>query len=323
MTTGHDPTTVQGAPLVSVLMSVRNGMPYVRETIDSILAQTFQDWEFVINDNASNDGTVEYIESRAREDARIRFYPSARNLGCAGGFNRAFAHSSGRWVAIIDGDDRALPNRLERQLAFVASHPDIKVASCLAHYIDQEGRRVGKTAHNLTSPEAFRRYMETNEAIGILNPGAFIDRDAFVEAGGYRDEFFPAEDIDLWARISERGMILVQPERLMEYRVHAGSSVTQSFMAARMKYEWSRRCSAARRSGRPEPEWQAFLAEWHAEPWPRRLNRWRKINAKRFYRVAAYHWISRRRFVAALEFGVGTVLQPRYTLQRLSQQVLR
>jgi glycosyltransferase involved in cell wall biosynthesis len=313
----------RSTPTVSVLMSVRNGMPYVRETIDSIVAQSFADWEFVINDNASDDGTAEYIERRAREDSRIIFLPRTQNLGCAGGFNRALAASRGEWVAIIDADDRALPHRLERQLAFVAAYPGIKVASCLAHYIDSDGRRVGKTAHDLTSPEAFGRYMATNEAIGILNPGAFIDRATLVDVGGYRQEFFPSEDIDLWARISERGMILVQPERLMEYRVHAGSSVTQSFMASRMKYEWSRACSAARRTGRAEPDWDAFLVEWNAQPWPRRLDRWRKITAKRMYREAAFHWISRRRLVAALEFGFGTVLQPRYTLVRLRRQVPR
>jgi glycosyltransferase involved in cell wall biosynthesis len=312
--------TTDKAPAVSVIMSVYNGLPYVRETVDSIAAQTFQDWEMVINDNASEDGTKEYLEQRARDDPRIRFFPSAVNLGCADGYNRAFAESRGRWIAIIDADDRALPKRLERQLAFVAQYPDIKVASCLSYYIDERGKRVGKTAHNLTTPEAFRRYMETNEAIGILNPGAFIQREAFREAGGYRDAFFPAEDIDLWARISERGMILVQPERLMEYRVHAGSSVTQSFMRSRMKYEWSRACSRARRSGQPEPDWETFLADWNAQPLLKRLDRWRKTNAKRLYREAAYHWISRRRFAAAWEFAFGTALQPRYTLARLIRQ---
>jgi glycosyltransferase involved in cell wall biosynthesis len=316
-------TGVGAHPTVSVLMSVRNGLPYVGETIDSILAQTYGDWELVINDNASDDGTPDYVAARAREDGRIRFFPSDANLGCAGGYNRAFDESRGRWLAIIDADDRALPTRLERQLAFVARYPGIHVASCLAYYIDQTGRRVGKTEHDLTTPEAFERYMATNEAIGILNPGAFIDREAFREAGGYRQDFFPAEDIDLWARISERGMILVQTERLMEYRVHAGSSVTQSFMSSRMKYEWSRACSAARRSGGAEPDWDTFISDWNAKPWPHRLNRWRKINAKRLYREAAYHWISKRRPLAAVEFAMGTALQPTYTLQRLSQQAQR
>ena len=108
--------------------------------------------------------------------------------------------------------------------------------------------------------------MAANEAIGILNPGAMIDRATFAELGGYREAFYPAEDIDLWARISERGMILVQPEYLMEYRVHAAQSVAQSFLLARMKYEWSRVCMRARRSSEPEPSWEQFLAELESAP---------------------------------------------------------
>jgi glycosyltransferase involved in cell wall biosynthesis len=316
-------TDKHATPTVSVLMSVRNGLPYVREAIDSVICQTFTDWEFVINDNLSSDGTAEYLQEAAQVEPRIRLVSSAAELGCAGGFNRAMASARGRWVAIIDADDRAMPQRLERQLAFVQSHPEVKAISCLAYYIDDKGKQVGKTYHDLTTEEAFGRYMASNEAIGILNPGALIDRATFVEMGGYREAFYPAEDIDLWARISERGMILVQPEYLMEYRVHATQSVTQSFLLARMKYEWSRVCMAARRSSEPEPTWEQFLADWNGQAWPHRLNRWRKITAKRLYRQAGFHWISGRRLLAAGEFGSGTVLQPRYTLSRLKGQLLR
>jgi glycosyltransferase involved in cell wall biosynthesis len=303
-------------------MSVWNGMPYVEETIDSIVGQTMPDWEFIINDNASNDATAEYLLARAGRDTRIRVLLSEENRGCAGGYNHALAHATAPWVAIIDADDRALPQRLERQLDFVSRHPGVKVVSSLAYYIDGEGRRVAKTHHDLTTPEAFERYMARNEAIGILNPGALIDRQTMLEVGGYRQPFFPAEDIDLWARISERGMILVQPEYLMEYRVHAGSSVTQAFFDARMKYEWSRACSAARRNGRPEPDWGTFLAAWRSKPLLSRIDRWRKITAKGLYRQAAFDWISGRRPSAAARGAIGALLQPRYVLGRLHRQRL-
>jgi glycosyltransferase involved in cell wall biosynthesis len=312
----------QKTPAVSVIMSVWNGLPYVAETIDSIVNQTLGDWEFIINDNDSTDGTGYYLMERARSEPRIRVILSPENLGCAGGFNRALAEAKAPWVAIIDADDRALPQRLERQLEFVARHPGIKVASTLAYYIGSDGRRVAKTHHDLTTPAAFERYMSENEAIGILNPGALIDRETMVALGGYRQAFFPAEDIDLWARISERGMILVQPEYLMEYRVHAGSSVVQAFVTARMKYEWSRACSAARRSGLPEPTEAAFLASWRGRPWLTRLNAWRKLTAKGMYRQAAFDWISRKRVVALGRAAFGVVLQPDYVLPRLWQQAL-
>ncbi len=90
-----------------------------------------------------------------------------------------------------------------------------------------------------------------------------------------------------------------------------------------MKYEWSRVCMRARRSSQPEPSWEQFLADWNARPLPQRLNRWRKITAKRLYRQAGLHWISGSRLRAAGEFGSGSVLQPRYTLSRLKGQLLR
>ena len=142
-------------PTVSVLMSVRNGLPYVREAVDSIIGQTFTDWEFIINDNLSDDGTAEYLQEVARTEPRVKLVRGGDDLGCAGGFNQAGASATGRWLAIIDADDRAKPERLERQLAFVQTHPEVKAISCLAHYIDKKGRRVGKTYHDLTTPEAF------------------------------------------------------------------------------------------------------------------------------------------------------------------------
>jgi glycosyltransferase involved in cell wall biosynthesis len=303
-------------------MSVWNGMPYVAETIDSILAQTMADFEFIINDNCSTDGTADYLLEREKTDPRLKVLISEENRGCAGGFNHCLDHARAAWVAIIDGDDRALPTRLERQLDFVAKHPGIKVCSTLAYYIGSDGKRVAKTHHELTTPDVYERYMRENEAIGILNPGAFIDRETMVALGGYRQDFFPAEDIDLWARISEHGMILVVPEYLMEYRVHAGSSVVQQTLRSRMKYEWSRVCSAARRSGRPEPSWDQFMADWNARPLPVRLNSWRKITAKGMYRQAAFDWLSKKRGAAFARAAFGGLLQPSYVFARLRQQAL-
>ena len=319
---GSGPLDADRPPAVSVIMSVWNGMPYVAETIDSIVNQTFADWEFIINDNASSDGTGAYLLQRAKTEPRIKVILSPENLGCAGGFNRSLAEARGRWVAIIDADDRALLRRLERQLEFVSRFPDIKVTSSLYYYIDRHGRRVARTYHELTTPEVYRDYMARNEAIGILNPGAFIDRETMVELGGYRQAFFPAEDADLWSRISERGMILVQAEYLMEYRVHAGSSIVQSFMASRMKYEWSRACAAARRGGRAEPSWDEFLAAWNARPLLTRLDSWRKTTAKRMYRQAAFDWLSRKPVVALSRAAFGGLLQPSYVFERLWHQVL-
>ena len=311
-------------PLVSVLMSVRNGMPYVPDTIASIVAQTFTDWEFVIVDNASTDESVAVIEKIAATEPRIRLLRNEKDLGMSGGLNRGLEVCRGRWIARMDADDIAMPDRFERQLAFLRENPDVKTTSCLAHYIDSEGREVGKTFHDLTTREAFRRYVDEDLAIGILHPGAMIDRQMLVSIGGYRQDYFPANDIDLWGRIADAGgLILVQEEYLMKYRVHGGSATAQAFIHARQKYQWARDSMRARRKGLPEPSWEDYIAERQNAPVWKRFNRWRKTNARRLYRQAAQNLLSRRAVRAAWEICAATLLQPTYTVPRLKGQFLK
>jgi dTDP-4-amino-4,6-dideoxygalactose transaminase len=314
----------QEQPTISVLMSVRNGMPYVEQTVQSILAQTFADFEFIIVDNASTDGSALAIEKIAQRDSRITLLRNAQDLGMSGGLNRGLEVGSGRWIARMDADDIAQPDRFERQLEFLADNPDVKVTSCLAYYIDETGKQVGKTFHDLTSREVFERYIKEDLAIGILHPGAMIDRRILSDAGGYRQEYFPANDIDLWGRIADAGgLILVQPEYLMQYRVHAGSATAQGFKNARLKYQWARDSMRARRRGLPEPAWDAYVESRLNAPWWKRLNRWRKTNARRLYRQAAQNLLSRKAVRAAAEIFAATLLQPTYTVPRLKGQLLK
>lgn len=310
-------------PRISVLMSVRNGLPYVEECIRSIAAQTFRDWEFIIVDNASTDGTIELVEKIAADEPRIRFLRNERDLGQSGSLNRGLEVCRGQWIARMDADDVALPNRFERQLAFVDKTPDVKATSCLAYYINAKSRRVGKTFHDLTTREAFDRYRSEGRAIGMLHPGALIERTTLVNAGGYRTLFDPANDIDLWCRISDRSLVLVQPEYLMEYRVHGGSDIARSFHLSLQKSLWARDSMRARRAGRPEPGWEEFLAGRRNAPWWVRLNRWRKANAKRLYRQSALDRISSQAFRSTIEMGVAALLQPTYTLRRIKGQFYR
>jgi glycosyltransferase involved in cell wall biosynthesis len=315
---------VKTEPTISVLLTVHNGMPFLTATIASIAGQSYEDWEFVIVDDASSDGTSEALDKLAAYDSRIRIVKNETRLGASGGANRGLAECRGRWIARIDADDIALPNRLERQLAFVGANPDIKATSCLAYYINSEGIRKGKTFHDLTTRAAFQDYMKFNRDIGILHPGALIERRTLMAVGGYREQFGPAHDVDLWSRIADTGaMILVQPEYLMEYRVHAASMSARMFQIARLKTQWSRACMIARRSGKAEPSWEDFEAADKAAHWRRRLNQWRKGNAKRLYRRSGLYFITGSRVLALLDIAAAGFLQPVYAVRRLSRQLLR
>jgi glycosyltransferase involved in cell wall biosynthesis len=303
-------------------MPVRNGMAYIGEAIDSIQAQTLIDWELIVTDNASDDGTDAYVRRRAAADPRIVFNRNEEDLGVAGNLNAGLALCRGEWVARMDADDRAMPNRLERQLAFMLQNRDVAVVSCLAYYINARGERMARTSHDLTSREAYEGYMQRNEVIGVLHPGAFMRRQVLLEAGGYRAQFETAEDIDLWNRLAETGPILVQPEYLMEYRVHGTSQVARYFDTAHQKHLWAEECMLARRQGHPEPTWEQFLWRQRSRPLNERLTHSRIALGRRLYREAGEHRINGRVIQAALRFAGAIALRPAYSSQRLRSQLL-
>ena len=311
------------APLkISVLMSVRNGLPYVKTTVPSILGQTHKDFEFVIVDNCSTDGTRDYLQEISRTDERIKLLFNERDLGHSGGLNRGLAACRADWIARIDADDVALPDRLARQLAFVQANPKVVVTCCLAYYINEKGERKGKTALDLTTEEKFREYLARNEAIGLVHPCVFMRREVVVAVGAYREPFGGANDIDLWNRISERGhLILVQPEYLMEYRIHSGAISSGKYLDSRLKYEWVRACMMARRSGQAEPDWETFLQRWNSVGLLRRCNRQRKALAKMYYRLGGENFITSKKSRGAGYFALSALLQPQYALRRLMSQM--
>jgi len=310
-------------PQISVLMSVRNGLRYVDAAVNSILTQTFADFEFIIVENGSTDGTAEALERWAAKDSRIRLLRNPKDENQSGGLNYGLRACRAAWVARMDADDIALPDRFARQIAFVSENPDVKATSCLAYYIDAQSRRVGKSVSDLTSREVFERYMAEGRSPGLMHPGALIETELLKRLGGYRPQFEPANDIDLWCRVADHGVVLVQPEYLIEYRVHGGSGIARAFSLSLQKAIWARDCMRARRSSTPEPTWEQFVAGRRSAPWWLRLNRWRKANAKRLYRQSALDRISSQMFPAVIEMSAAALLQPTYAVRRLIGQRYR
>ncbi len=183
------------------------------------------------------------------------------------------------------------------------------------------GRRIGATTSDLTTVEDFERHIDDAEPVVLLHPGALMRRDLIVEAGGYRAEFNPAEDVDLWARLSERGLLLVQPEYLMEYRVHAASTMALFYEKARLKHEWARVCMIARRGDRPEPTWSQFESEWQRAPFWLRLYRKRRLVAERIARGGREDIASGRRPTGIAKLALAVLLRPVYSVPRIRTQI--
>ncbi len=305
---------------VTVLMPVYNAGAYLSSAIESVLNQTHRDFELILINDGSTDASESVMRGYAEQDSRVQVMSHA-NCGMGESLNRALQVAQTDWVVRMDGDDLMHPERLARQIEFIQQHPDLKVTACLAQYISETGKPLAQTTSDLTTIARFQWYLAQQEAIGLFHPGVAMHRESVLTVGGYRGAFWPADDIDLWNRVAEQGhLILVQPEVLMQYRLHAQSAITASFMKGRLKYEWVRTCMRARRAGQAEPTWDEFVSQWQARPLLTRLNWQRKTRAKELYRKAGHDHLAGHTLKAFWELMLATGLQPGYTLSRLIKQ---
>jgi glycosyltransferase involved in cell wall biosynthesis len=228
---------------VGVIMAVWNGERHVADAVSSVLAQTHRDLELVIVDDGSTDGTPALLAELAGGDPRIRVVREA-NQGASAARNRAIAECRHDWLFNLDADDLMWPERIERQLAFIAANPGARVVAARAAYINErgEGRGLGRTAlPRVTSIEAFRREVAAGEAIGLCHSTVAYHRASVLQVGGYRPQFRGAEDTDLWARMAEAGHpILAQDLVVGCYRLHAASLMGSEARAMWQQHFWMR-----------------------------------------------------------------------------------
>ncbi len=246
MTSAPNPT-----PAVTVAMAVYNNGPYVGAAIDSILAQSFGDFEFLIVNDGSTDESARVIDERAATDARIRVIHQ-ENRGFIASLNRLFSEARSGWIARMDGDDVSHPERLERQLAFMAAHPDHGVLSCAANLIGPDGARLPKEGgEKPPTHDAVHANLESGPLIN--HNAALMARDPVLAVGGYRPAYRHCEDYDLWLRLIDRTRFANLPEALVDYRVYPGQVSNRHLVeqARNAAIAWQARLE--RLAGRPDP----------------------------------------------------------------------
>jgi glycosyltransferase involved in cell wall biosynthesis len=207
-------------------MPVYNGQRYVKQAIQSLLAQTYSDFEIVVVDDGSTDQTAAIVKELATQDNRIRYFYQP-NAGVVSARNLAIEKSRSDFVALLDSDDIAYPQRLERQLNFMLQNPDVLACGSYACQITGAGRPIGPW--NLPcAHEEMVRHLASNRT-AIINPSAIIRRKAFDRYGMYREDLvFGNEDFELWCRFARVGILANLPEELIKYRV-LPSSLTSAY----------------------------------------------------------------------------------------------
>ncbi len=204
------------APRLSVLMAVHDARRYLDACLRSIFGQTFADFEFIVVDDGSTDGSRRILEKWARRDARLRLI-ARENRGLTPSLNEALAAARGEYVARMDADDVSLPRRFELQVDYLDRHADCVAVGGEVLMVDPEGWPIGLRGHALTHEEIDRRLLAANGG-ALTHPVATMRADALRKIGGYREQFVVAQDLDLFLRLAEVGRLANLPEVLLRWR---------------------------------------------------------------------------------------------------------
>ena len=232
----------QGNPVISVIMGVYNGERFLREAMDSILNQTYKNFEFIICNDCSTDGSGEILRQYAQRDQRIVLLENPTNLGLAATLNKCLSEAKGTFLARMDCDDRALPQRFEVQLKWLQDHPDVCALGTAVEYIDDNGRVFGRSLK-----KSFKCYGLEHAVLGsvVVHPSVMMRTAAVVAVGGYSVNPLTtrAEDYDLWCKLCENGgRIANTSEVLFQYREDESNIVRRKYVYRvqefRLKWHW-------------------------------------------------------------------------------------
>jgi len=237
-------------PRISVAMSVYNNAPYLGHAVESILAQTMADFEFLIVDDGSTDGSGDIIDRLAAGDSRIKAIHQA-NAGLIASLNRMIDMARAPIIARMDGDDIALPERFARQLAYMDVNPDIGVLGTGCTCIDEEGRPSSHKFDNVTTPDDVLADLRNGPP--LCHPSVMMRRDAVRAVGGYHRAYQHCEDYDLWLRLSEHVRMANLPERLLLYRQSPSQVSNRHAYLQKIGAAIAWEAHVERLAGRPDP----------------------------------------------------------------------
>ena len=203
-------------PKVSVIMPAYNAEKYIKEAIDSILAQTFGDFEFIIINDCSKDATEEIILSYL--DPRIVYIKNEKNLRVARTLNKGLAVARGEYIARMDADDISLPERFQKQVDYLDAHPEIAVLGTNVELFDENGPIC--TGWSATDPAQMK--VDLLFSCGLAHPSVMMRRNVIAQLGGYDPAYEGLEDYQLWCRVAEKYGVTTLPDLLLRYRIHGG-----------------------------------------------------------------------------------------------------
>ena len=299
---------------VTVLTTVYNGLPYVRQAVQSVFDQTLPDWRCVIVNDGSTDGTGNFLESIRDERFVILHQP---NAGISVAMNNGLQHCATRYVARLDADDVATPTRLAEQVAYLDANPDVGLVG--TQVVPMGERRIGRSLKLPLQHDAILSALRSGRH-AVVHSSIMLRTELLQQVGGYWT--LPmGEEYDMMLRLGEVTKLANLDRVLLLYRVHRGSLTDRAMRLAQFRIALACELARRRQRGLPAITPEEFQAVRDARPWWRRSAESFDIHARRQYRVAVAEMCGHHPLRGRARLAWAALCSPRLTVERVIRVV--
>ncbi len=305
--------------LVSVVITAYNSEKFLPEALDSVLNQTYQNFEMILVNDGSKDRTLEILKEYQQKDSRI-VIDDHENMGISKSANRALRLAKGNIVIRMDSDDVMMPNRIEEQVKFLQENPAVTMVSCDAEFINERGETIGQQRMpGYDKVEDTYEALKADKLIACAHTGFAAYREKMLEVGGYNEKLKCVVDLDLFTRMVEKGNVLIIIRKnLMRYRMH-GTSVMASGMKSMLLQNtiaWVIDSMLRRRQGKRELEYDEFLEVLESQSWWSKVDRKRRFYAYNYYRASGILFGNRKYAKAFMYVSLALALHPQRFIRK-------
>lgn len=306
--------------MITVVMPAYNAEQYIGAAIESILNQTFQDFELIIVDDGSTDQTRDIIQEYAGKDSRIRFLQSDHG-GSSQARNIGIKKATRPWIAMMDADDISLPQRFEIQLAAAKEHPEIQAWGSAISHINRDGRILSTFTTGPTSLEEYHQYRAEGIPVRVFQQTLFASREAILKTELYDTRFIASQDLEFMDRLTDHTPLVCLPDVLLLYRLHSSSTSASKFFLQRKIaiYVYQRRLLKSRDNY--DLTYDEFEEQYDNMAWWKSLERSRQNWQAYFYRRAGLSYGEHNYIQMAITLALAMILDPIMTIKRVWQQV--
>jgi len=306
---------------VSILIPVYNCEEFIAETIESILCQSFSNFELLIADDGSKDKSLEIIKDYAKKDSRITFF-SEPNKGKCAVLNYLVPIAKNDWCVFIDHDDVMMPDRLEKQIKFHNENPSLLASSSHCYFIDSKNNLIGKQVYfGLSNEEEFHNKYLNKEFITVAFTALMVNKNCFIELGGLRKEFWPSDDLDFTTRFVSNGYkLLIINEYLMKYRIHPNGTTTSKAIECAHKLRYTSHCCELRKKGLPEITFDSFMEDFEKKKKVDKIRFWKIFYASQLLRIAGFSYYRKNYLPFIFHLLPAFLLRPKLVLNSIKNQ---